>query len=441
MKTTRYIFIIVLFSFFLCACEKVLDVQPTQSLSTEEAIQNKNDVMRALTGCYDALQQTGLYRLDMIVLPDLASDNLDHTGTRQEYGQIDNNSILAENFIIEGVWNDSYGALNRVNSLLDKLPEITDFTDDERANVIGQLYFIRALIHFNLVNCFGAVPIKTSPTYGVDESLDVGRDDIADVYQQIIIDLENAAGKIGPQENIFATDGAVKALLARVYLYTGQWELAKSFASSVINNSMYQLDPDYHNLFSGASSDEIIFQIDFNTQDQNTLAYYFFPTSEEGRNEFTPSESMEDAYEPGDTARKNASLADLGYAYKYRDITTGTDKVKVLRLAEMYLIRAEAEAKLNGDLEMIKNDINAIRNRAGLENTTATSYGDLMLAIEQERRVEFAFEGYRWLDLIRTGRAMEVLDNITSPNQLLLPIPLSEITANTNPDMYQNPGY
>jgi len=441
MKTTRYIFIIVLFSFFLFACEKVLDVQPTQSLSTEEAIQNKNDVMRALTGCYDALQQTGLYRLDMIVLPDLASDNLDHTGTRQEYGQIDNNSILAENFIIEGVWNDSYDALNRVNSLLDKLPEIDDFTDDERANVIGQLYFIRALVHFNLVNCFGAVPIKTSPTYGVDESLDVGRNDIADVYQQIIIDLENATGKIGSQENIFATDGAVKALLARVYLYTGQWELAKSFASSVINNSNYQLDPDYNNLFSGASSDEIIFQIDFNTQDQNTLAYYFFPTSEEGRNEFTPSESMEDAYEAGDTARKNASLADLGFAYKYRDITTGTDKVKVLRLAEMYLIRAEAEAKLNGDVEMIKNDINAVRNRAGLENTTATSYGDLMLAIEQERRVEFAFEGYRWFDLIRTGRAMEVLNNITSPNQLLFPIPLSEITANTNPDMYQNPGY
>ncbi|MEZ5198980.1 MAG: RagB/SusD family nutrient uptake outer membrane protein [Bacteroidales bacterium] len=441
MKYLSYILIVIIAIFTTMSCEKILDVQPTQSLSTDLAFQNKNDVLRALTGCYDALQQGGLYSLNMVVIPDLVADNLDHTGTRQEYGQIDNNSILAENYLIEGVWNDSYDALNRINSLLDKLPEITDMTASEKDNVKGQLYFLRALLHFNLVNYFGAVPIKTTPTYGVDESLDVGRDNIETVFAQIITDLNNALGKIDGQEHIFASDGAVKALLARVYLFSEKWEQAKNFANNVIASATYELDPDYNNLFSGGNSNEIIFQIEFNTQDQNTLAYYFFPTSEEGRNEFTPSKSMDDAYETSDTVRKNASLADQGHVHKYRDITTGTDNVNILRLAEMYLIRAEAEAKLNGDLQAIKEDINAIRNRAGLENTTAVSYGELMMAIEQERRVEFAFEGYRWFDLIRTGRAMDLLDNITSTNQLLFPIPLSEITANTNPGMYQNPGY
>lgn len=441
MKYISYLLILFTIIIVSQSCEDVLDVQPTQSISTDQAIQNKNDVMRALTGCYDGLQQGGLYSLNMVAIPDLIADNLVHTGTRQEYGQIDNNSMLAENYLVEGIWNDSYDVLNRVNSLLDKLPEIPDMTDSEKENVKGQLFFIRALVHFNLVNYFGAVPIKTTPTYGVDESLDVGRDNIESVYAQIINDLNNALDKIDPQENIFASNGAVMALLARVHLFNENWDQAKSFATNVISAGSYEIDPNYNNLFSGGNSSEIIFQIDFNTQDQNVLAYYFYPTSEEGRNEFSPSESMEDAYESGDTIRENASLASQGYVFKYRDITTGTDKVKILRLAEMYLIRAEAEARLNGDIQAIKDDINVVRNRANIENTTAASYGDLLMAIEQERRVEFAFEGYRWFDLVRTGRAMEVLDNVSSTNQLLFPIPLSEITANSNPDMYQNPGY
>lgn len=431
----------LLLIFFLISCDSILEVEPTESLSADQAITNKNDVLSALTGCYDGLQQLGLYSLDIIVIPDLISDNLDHTGTRQEYGQIDNNAILAENYLIEGVWNDAYDLLNRVNSLLVKLPEIGDLTEEDRSRVSGELLFLRALVHFEMVNLFGAIPIKTEPTVSVDESLDVPRDDIDQVYIQIISDLESAKDKIGDQANVYVSNTAVNALLARVYLYNKKWELAADYATMVINNAAFALDPVYDQLYSGTGSIEIIFQVEYNSQDRNTLANYFYPTSLQGRNEFMPSESMDDAYETEDTIRKNASIADEGFAYKYRDITNGTDNVIILRLAEMYLIRAEALTELNGDLESIKSDINAIRNRAGLDNTTAASYGDLRMAIEQERRVEFAFEGHRWLDLLRTGKAMEVLDNITSPNQLLLPIPLSEITANTNPGMYQNPGY
>jgi starch-binding outer membrane protein, SusD/RagB family len=112
-----------------------------------------------------------------------------------------------------------------------------------------------------------------------------------------------------------------------------------------------------------------------------------------------------------------------------------------LRLADMYLIRAEATAQQGGDLQQVKNDLNAVRARAGLTGTTANTQATLLTAIEQERRLEFAFEGQRWFDLVRTGRAVDVLPAVTNINQTLFPIPLSEILTNTNPGMNQNPGY
>jgi hypothetical protein len=113
----------------------------------------------------------------------------------------------------------------------------------------------------------------------------------------------------------------------------------------------------------------------------------------------------------------------------------------VIRYAEMYLIRAEANIHLEGNILTIKDDINQVRQRAGLGNTPASTYADLLTAIENERRLEFAFEGHRWFDLVRTGRAVDVLPTVTSINQTLFPIPLSELLTNTNPGMNQNPGY
>ncbi|HPB53829.1 MAG TPA: RagB/SusD family nutrient uptake outer membrane protein, partial [Saprospiraceae bacterium] len=123
------------------------------------------------------------------------------------------------------------------------------------------------------------------------------------------------------------------------------------------------------------------------------------------------------------------------------DLATGSDNVIVLRLAEMYLIRAEANARLNGNINDIRKDLNTIRSRAGLEEAVANSIDELLLAIEAERRVELAFEGHRWFDLVRTDRAIDLLPNVTQKYQYLFPIPQSELLANTNPGMKQNPGY
>jgi len=157
-----------------------------------------------------------------------------------------------------------------------------------------------------------------------------------------------------------------------------------------------------------------------------------------------PDASLITAYEAGDE-RKAVSIAydgALAYANKYNDLSKGADNLIVLRLAEMYLIRAEAEARLaGGNITAVRSDINAIRSRADLGPTGAVTADEMLLAIEQERRVEFAFEGHRWFDLVRTGRALEVLPNVTRANQTLFPIPADEILTNNSPEMIQNPGY
>jgi len=178
-------------------------------------------------------------------------------------------------------------------------------------------------------------------------------------------------------------------------------------------------------------------------QNRNRIAEYNFPKSLNGRREVAPTPEILNAYESGDE-REAASIAfegSLAYAIKYDDLSTGTDNVIVLRLSEMYLIRAEANAKLAQNLSSVQDDINTIRNRADLGDTPAGSYPALLNAIEQERWVEFAFEGHRWFDLVRTDRAMDVLPNVTKLSKTLFPIPLSEIITNTNPDMKQNPDY
>src|SRR5690606_17857870 len=146
----------------------------------------------------------------------------------------------------------------------------------------------------------------------------------------------------------------------------------------------------------------------------------------------------------GDT-RYAASIAFAGtsaYAIKYDELSLGADNVIVLRLADMYLIRAEAEAnKTAPSITAIQSDINKIRLRAHLLPNSESSVSQLQRIIEKERRIEFAFEGHRWFDLVRTGRAIAVLPNVNNVNQTLFPIPTDEIQTNKHPGMIQNPGY
>jgi hypothetical protein len=452
MKSLIYIFGIIMVS---AGCN-VLDVEPTDSIPASSAFKDKAGIERGIMGSYSSLQSLSYYGRAFITYGDLAADNLEHPvdATNADYGEIDNNNILPENGAVGGTWAAIYDGINVANNVIVKIPGMSDMTDSEKNQALGELYFLRALNHFNLLNYFGAIPIKTSPTVGVD-NVDAGRDPVDSVYSQIISDLTFAEQHLEESSSlkIRASSYAASALLARVYLYKGDYNKAYDKANDVIANGGYTLLKKYSDIFSTDGSAETIFEIDFSETDRNRIAEYNFPKTLNGRREVAPSESIHSAFEPNDN-RYTTTIVDTiwtndttfttstPYANKYNDLSKGADNVIVLRLAEMFLIRAEANAKkTDGKIVEIKADIDTIRWRANLAPTTATTIDDLLLAIEQERRVEFAFEGQRWFDLVRTGRAMDVIPTVTSINQTLFPIPLAEIQTNKSPEMIQNPGY
>jgi hypothetical protein len=444
MNKALYIMGIILLA--LAGCE-VLNVESEDSIPASKAFKNKAGIEKGILGSYSELQYLSYYGRAYLIVSDLAADNLAHPAdaTNSDYAEIDNNAILAENSTVSGIWAVIYEGINVANNVIVRVPEMGDMTADEKKAALGELYFLRALNYFNLMNYFGPIPIKTEPTVGVG-NIDAGRDPVEMVYNQIISDLALASQYLNASVSVKtrASKYAAIALLARVYLYKGDFDLATEKADSVIKYGGYTLLENYNDIFASDESAESIFEVDFSEVDRNRIAEYNFPKTLNGRREVAPDERLINAFETNDE-RKPVSIAYDGnnaYANKYNDLSKGADNVIILRLAEMYLIRAEAEArKTGGNISSVQNDINSIRTRAGLGSTIAATVDDLILAIEKERRVEFAFEGHRWFDLVRTGRAMDVLPSVTSINQTLFPIPADEIFTNTNPEMYQNTGY
>lgn len=445
MKKISYFLLIMLIT--LGSCSKVLDVEPSQSISPDQAITDKTGVERAITGAYNTLQLVGSYGRYQVIISDLAADNLDWVATNVAYSQIADNSISADNTIIDGIWGANYDGINRVNNVLVKLPAIGGLTDDERNLFEGEALFLRALFHFNLVGFFGGVPIKTKPTLDLS-NIDQPKNTRDEVYLQIIEDLTSAEAKLPVTAAVgHASSFSAAALLARVYLtrfhFSNIAEMATKAiekADKVINEGGFTLAGNYADLFKDNKT-EPIFEVVFDAQNYNRLAQNLFPISLSGLYIIAPSPGFMTSFDSIDSVRYvNSVLIDTlnkPYCNKYRDIVTGTDRVLVLRLAEMYLIKAEALAYTNGNIDEIKTNINIIRSRAGLPGTEANDYEALKLAIENERRHEFAFEGQRWQDLVRTKRAAAILG--INEKFTLFPIPLSEMQ--TNKKMEQNDGY
>jgi hypothetical protein len=444
MKRISYILFVIALA--TMSCTKMLDVQPTASISADEAIKDKTGVDKAITGAYYSLHDAGNYGRNQVIVEDLAADNLAWTGTTRDYQQIGDNLISSDNAIIDGIWTSNYDCINRVNNVLVRIADI-EMTAEERSLYAGDGLFLRALSHFNLLCYFGGIPIKTQPTLDLS-TINQARNSVVDVYIQIIVDL-SIAEQILPKTRSVGRASAysAKALLARVYLSAFQYSNDPAMADSaiikageVISKGGYTLAPAFTDLYNGNTT-ESIFEVIFDAQNYNRLAQYFFPVSLTGRYEVSPPEAFVQSFKATDTVRFVSSIAfdekNLPYGIKYKDYTSGTDRVYVLRLAEMYMIRAEAKAYANGNIEEIRDDINILRTRAGLPATVATTYDELKLVIESERRHEFAFESQRWSDLVRTKRATTVLG--IDEKYTLFPIPLSEMQTNTL--MKQNPGY
>lgn len=437
----RYLALLAVAATF-AACDSALTTDPTASIDAGEALTTARGVELALTGAYRSFQTTALYNQEVTVTPEMYADNLDFTGTFQTHQEVNQRDIRPDNVGIRDMWANSYAGINRANNVLDAIPHVGDLSGAQATRFRGEALFIRGLHYFNLVRYFGGVPLVLEPSRGVDAA-EVARASEAQVYGRIEEDLEEAvdllpAGRVHGR----ATAMAARALLAKVYLEQGKWADARDMATALIESPLFSLPDDYRSVFETKNSAESIFELQYSINNSNALAYWYFPQELGGRRGHAPTTSLYNAFPEGD-ARRDAQIGFLGdgtiYGYKFHRIATNDDNVIVLRLAEMYLVRAEANARLGADAAVVRADVDVVRDRAGLGPlpTSVAGEEDLISAILLERRLELAMEGHRFFDLRRTGRAMNVLG--IPQERLLFPIPQAELDVNRLLD--PNPGY
>ncbi len=428
----KYIYILTTLIAF--GCTDYLIEEPTALITNDLVIEAEEDYNSTVLGIYDGFQSTNSYGNLLISMPGVLSDEMIHTGSFPTVTQMDLNDVLTDNVTMRGTWDRAYNTIFRANFLIENI-DVISLDAALKNQYLGEARFGRALALFDLVKFYGGVPLATSTDLAVLREIPRGSE--SDIYNFIKLELADAASllqglDLGPDR---ATEWAAKALLARVNLYTGDLATAGNLANDVISNGGFALEANYTDVFSGASN-EVIFQVSFNPSDQSGLA---FQHRTDGRLEYGASPQLVSAFEAGDARAvmvEDTGSGGIFMAAKYTDVSTGTDPTVILRLAEMYLIRAEA----NLGSTSADNDINALRTRAGIGTISGADLDDVL----QERFVELCFEGHRWNDLIRTGRVDQVM-SVVNPStwvstDALLPIPQRELNQNESLGQ-QNPGY
>ncbi|MEI7499599.1 MAG: RagB/SusD family nutrient uptake outer membrane protein [Bacteroidota bacterium] len=486
MKKIFIISTIFFVAFSFNSCKKFLDVQPvSQGIATgsTDSIPYKtaNEIEAALAGVYSGFKNE-YFELDYFVNGDAQSDDAYAGADNPSNFQIDDFKIDATNSNVSRDWAYLYSIIGNANSVINNVASVPDpaLTAERKDEILGEASFIRAFMYFQLVQQWGDVPlqlkeIKTISAELLPEIYQIlfpPRSTSAEVYQQIIKDLETALTTVKPTapHKGYVTTGAVNSILAKVYASKEpkDWNKVLTYCNNVIAGG-YSLLPDYHMLWDNLhkNSVEAIFEINYTggSTDGNWGASMFRGLDWKKFN--IPSNDLVMSFDQEqDTVRKKASIIWLDVTGKWSDanwpqtnypflnkwhnFAQGSDQNYIfIRLADILLLKAEALNE-TGDLAGAEALVNQIRARAKLANTTANSQAAMRLAIEKERRLELAFEGIRWFDLKRTGRAIEVMNNAIGPdgqkigynltqNRLVFPIPQAELDKNTK--LVQNPGY
>jgi len=432
------------------SCGDLLNPEPVDLITNDQVLKDANSARVVLS---DAYRNLALLGAPKIVAGDLTADNLIHNGTFTQYREISSKDMSASNGSADALWSVIYSMTYVVNFLYEGLPAL-NLPENVYNEITGTASFLRGYAYFTGAYTYGGLPIVTSTDVATNRS--ISRSTLQETLDFAEQDLLYALDKL-PEEGFNSgevTNGAVKALLAKFYLYKKDWQKAESYATDVIEGNgtkAYALEEQFVNALEDFSSESIL-EIVYSANDNpGTSTDFSINNLFVGRREIIPSSEMVVALQNDGGDRmaviefdgKNARGADNGWTVvRYGPFTN----IPVLRLAEIYLIRAEARAqqdKVSGQ-NSAESDVNIIRQRAGVSLIQGTSKNQMFSLIENERRLELCFEGNRWYDLVRTGRDSDVMSDFTSnwtDKDRLWPIPLSDVTNNPALKNAQNPGY
>lgn len=438
------LFSLSVFLFAGCAND-FLDVDQNESISTDdiELFNNNEGAKSFVTAIYSKFLDYDMSSFQWIGLTSIASDDADKGSSPGDTGS-DKDLLDALTFnssipSVRDVFNANYVGINRANQALNILPKLTKADEGLRNRLIGEAKYLRAMMYFTLVKTFGGVPIVDrlpNPSSEEDKLMLLTRKSAAEVYAFIENDLKDAIAALPDRsaypssEKARASKGAAHALLAKVSLYQQKWQNVVDHCNAVTG---YSLSPDYAKMFriEGENDAESIYEIQgVGEIPAKGIQQYSQVQGARGAGGWgwgfnTPSQSLIDAYEPGDVRKEgtiifrgttlydgrvvpntveNAAYNLKAYSSRFTDADHSDTNIKYMRYAEVLLMKAEALNEL-GQTSAAIPLLNQIRNRAGLANTTALSQSEVKQAIWKERRVELAFEHDRYFDLVRTGQA------------------------------------
>ncbi|MGB3343644.1 MAG: RagB/SusD family nutrient uptake outer membrane protein [Aequorivita sp.] len=443
----------------LFGCEDFLEVEtPLGQLDNSMVFESETTATAAVTTLYGKLRDEvllagkpeglssvmGIYSDEMIYFG-FGGDLMDSFYQHRVY---------SDDLLVKNIWNNSYSLIYMGNAILEGLEGSDGLTAEIKSQLRGETLFIRGLVYSYMVNLFGDIPYVTTTDYGKNSTL--SKVPIPEVYERIINDLKEAKTLLGPNyisdERTRANKLVVAALLARVYLYSEQWNAADEQATILISNtSLFNLELDVANEFLKESTSAILQFKPKNEGDNSLEASLFY--FESGPPPFVSlNPKLKETMEVNDKRKENwigkVTDGDQTWYYpnKYKakqNTGTSIEYSMVFRLSEQYLIRAEARARL-GNIPAALEDLNKVRARAGLIDYEANSQSEILDAIIIERFHELFSEfGHRWFNIKRMGIANDILAPIKpgwKPTDVLLPLPESELSMNPNLNP-QNPGY
>ncbi len=447
LKISCLLLLILCFVFW--GCDSLLNTEPRQAISSEVALTSSENVELVLVGAYDALSDGDAYGGYAMLLPDLLanSGDLDWDGTYTGMRNIWLKEQTVSNGFVEDTWLAFYDVINITNNVLSAL-DVVDA--DIKGRVEGEAKFLRGVCYFELIRLYAkpwnegdpsqhpGVPLVLLPDSKIEKTQALPRATVAEVYAQIISDLEAAKSLLPATNGVFATKFAAAGMLARVYLQQQRYQKAAEEANFVIENGDFSLTEEYEDAFNRVDgiSTETIFALRISPQDGfNTIHNHYASDDFAGRGDITLTADHLSLYETGSERLViNYTDAEGVRTGKY---TAQYANVPVMRLAEMYLTRAECNYRLRAGNYVGPNtpaeDLNIVRNRVELPDIMNPTLQD----ITEERFLELAFEGF-WLHDLK--RLEQSFGDISWDDPILVfPIPLREINANDN--LTQNEGY